>query len=32
MTLTGRLVRLRAVEPADAELLYAWENDRRSGP
>ena len=27
MTLTGRLVRLRAVEPADAELLYAWEND-----
>ena len=27
MTLTGRLVRLRTVEPADAELLYAWEND-----
>lgn len=27
MTLEGRLTRLRAVEPADADLLYAWEND-----
>ena len=25
--LSGDLIRLRAVEPADAELLYAWEND-----
>lgn len=27
MTLTGRMIRLRAVEPADAGLLYTWEND-----
>lgn len=27
MTLEGELVRLRAVEPGDAEVLYAWEND-----
>ena len=27
MNLEGRIVRLRAVEPEDAELLYAWEND-----
>lgn len=27
MNLEGRTVRLRAVEPADAEILYAWEND-----
>ena len=27
MNLEGRIVRLRAVEPADAEMLYAWEND-----
>ena len=27
MTLEGRLTCLRAVEPADADLLYAWEND-----
>ena len=26
-SLEGRLTRLRAVEPADAELLYMWEND-----
>ena len=26
-SLEGRLTRLRAVEPADAELLYTWEND-----
>lgn len=25
--LTGRLLRLRAMEPEDADLLYAWEND-----
>lgn len=27
MRLEGRLIRLRAVEPQDAEVLYAWEND-----
>lgn len=27
MNIEGTLVRLRAVEPADAELMYAWEND-----
>ena len=26
-SLEGRLTRLRAVEPADVELLYTWEND-----
>lgn len=27
MTLEGELIRLRAVEPEDAERLYRWEND-----
>ena len=27
MKLSGSAVRLRAVEPGDAALLYAWEND-----
>ncbi|MDE6375339.1 MAG: GNAT family N-acetyltransferase [Alistipes sp.] len=27
MTLEGRAVRLRAVEPADVETMYRWEND-----
>ena len=27
MKLSGRAVRLRAVEPDDVALLYAWEND-----
>ena len=27
MNLEGRIIRLRAVEPADTEILYAWEND-----
>ena len=27
MMLSGGAVRLRAVEPEDAELLYEWEND-----
>lgn len=27
MHLEGMSVRLRAVEPADADLMYAWEND-----
>lgn len=27
MTLEGRRIRLRAVEPKDAGILYAWEND-----
>lgn len=27
MNIEGTIVRLRAVEPEDAELLYAWEND-----
>lgn len=27
MNLEGRLTRLRALEPADAERMYAWEND-----
>lgn len=27
--LEGRQVRLRAVEPADTDLLYGWENDTR---
>lgn len=27
MTLEGKLVRLRALEPEDIELLYTWEND-----
>lgn len=27
MNLEGRLCRLRALEPADVDLLYAWEND-----
>jgi len=25
--LTGNLIRLRALEPADVDLLYQWEND-----
>lgn len=29
MTLEGRLIRLRAVEPHDVETMYAWENDVR---
>lgn len=28
MNLEGRLIRLRALEPADIDLLYAWENDQ----
>jgi len=27
MTLRGRAVRLRAVEPGDVEAMYRWEND-----
>lgn len=27
MNIEGRAIRLRAVEPDDAELMYAWEND-----
>lgn len=27
MNLEGRKIRLRAVEPGDAETMYAWEND-----
>lgn len=27
MTLEGELIRLRAVEPEDAELIHTWEND-----
>lgn len=27
MNLEGRLTRLRALEPRDAEAMYAWEND-----
>jgi len=27
MSLEGELTRLRALEPEDADLLYAWEND-----
>ena len=27
MTLQGQRIRLRAVEPEDAEVLYRWEND-----
>lgn len=27
MTLEGELIRLRAVEPEDAELIHMWEND-----
>jgi len=27
MNLEGRLCRLRALEPADTDLLYKWEND-----
>lgn len=27
MTLEGKLIRLRAVEPEDAELIHTWEND-----
>lgn len=27
MVLTGAKVRLRALEPADADLIFAWEND-----
>jgi diamine N-acetyltransferase len=27
MTLSGDIVCLRAIEPADADLLYQWEND-----
>ncbi|MDR0908021.1 MAG: GNAT family N-acetyltransferase [Rikenellaceae bacterium] len=29
MTLAGKKVRLRALEPSDVELLYGWENDTR---
>jgi len=25
--LTGKLIRLRAIEPADEEILFKWEND-----
>lgn len=28
LSLEGRKVRLRAVEPGDAESMYRWENDR----
>ena len=27
MNLEGRTTRLRALEPGDIELMYAWEND-----
>ena len=27
MTLQGRVVRLRAVEPEDVDVMYRWEND-----
>jgi diamine N-acetyltransferase len=27
MKLTGNQIRLRAIEPADIDVLYAWEND-----
>ncbi len=27
MNIEGTIIRLRAVEPNDADLLYAWEND-----
>ena len=29
ISLVGNTVRLRALEPADVDLLYAWENDPR---
>ena len=32
ITFEGEKVRLRAVEPSDAELLYAWENDATIWP
>lgn len=32
MNLEGRLIRLRAVEPDDVELMYAWENDSSVWP
>jgi diamine N-acetyltransferase len=28
-SLSGKKVRLRAIEPGDEELLYRWENDQR---
>ncbi|RZQ59363.1 GNAT family N-acetyltransferase [Amycolatopsis suaedae] len=31
MTLTGKLVRLRALEPADAEALHRWNEDSEVG-
>ena len=27
MNLEGRTTRLRALEPGDIDLMYAWEND-----
>ena len=27
MNIEGRTIRLRAVEPEDADLMYVWEND-----
>jgi len=30
--LTGEKIRLRALEPADLELLYRWENDTENWP
>lgn len=30
MELSGTRVRLRALEPADIDVLYAWENDTRN--
>lgn len=32
MNLEGNLCRLRALEPADAEAMYAWENDTAVWP
>ncbi|MEG0789250.1 MAG: GNAT family N-acetyltransferase [Alistipes sp.] len=32
MDMKGRICRLRAVEPGDIEVLYAWENDPRIWP
>jgi diamine N-acetyltransferase len=29
MQLVGELIQLRALEPSDLELLYAWENDTK---
>ena len=27
MNIEGKTIRLRAVEPEDADLMYMWEND-----